>query len=107
MIHLVVEVAYLVVCLGLLVLSVVGWCMITKRLGYTPTAGLLMLVPLVNLFAFLYWAFTESPNERRIRRLEVFGAAHERDQKARSFLSEIQGTEKTPSQFLSELEKQE
>ncbi len=77
--------------LALIVVSTVGWCMIAKRLGYTPLAGLLMLIPGGNFFVFLYWAFSESPNERKIRRLEIT-SSHHRDKNALSFLSNLEGS---------------
>jgi ATP/ADP translocase len=65
--------------LAILILSVIGILMVTfviaccqlaKRLGHEQSAGLLLLIPLVNLVVFFLWAFTESPNEKRIARLK-------------------------------------
>ena len=55
---------------ALAVASIIAWCQIAKRLGYDLYAGLLMLIPVVNLVVFFYGAFWESPNERRIRMLK-------------------------------------
>jgi len=55
---------------ALAVASIIAWCQIAKRLGYDPYTGLLMLIPVANLFVFFCWAFWESPNERRIRSLK-------------------------------------
>ena len=60
----------LVVFVGLGVGSIIAWCQIGKRLGYDLYTGLLMLIPIVNIFVFFSWAFRESPNERRIRALK-------------------------------------
>lgn len=46
---------------------IIACCYLSKRLGYDSYAGLLLLIPLVNVFVFFYWAFKESPNERRLR----------------------------------------
>ena len=47
--------------------SVIACCQLGKRLGYDQYAGLLLLIPGINVFVFFYWAFKESPNERRLR----------------------------------------
>ena len=63
----------LVILVGIAVLCVVviiAWCKLAGRLGYDPMMGILMLIPVVNLVVFLYWAFKESPNEKRIRILK-------------------------------------
>ena len=59
----------------LTVASVAAWCGIAGRLGYDHAFGLVMIVPVVNLLFFFYWAIAESPNEKRIRELESGGAA--------------------------------
>jgi hypothetical protein len=46
---------------------VVACCYLSKRLGYDLYAGLLLVIPVVNVLVFFYWAFNESPNERKIR----------------------------------------
>jgi hypothetical protein len=55
--------------LGLGVFSVVVAVKLAKRLGYDGVAGLLMLLPIVAYVVLAVWAFTESPNERKIRDL--------------------------------------
>lgn len=67
---LLVALLYFVVFPALAVVSIIAWCQIAKRLGYDLYAGLLMLIPVVNLLVFFYWAFRESPNERRIQSLK-------------------------------------
>ncbi len=47
--------------------SIIACYQLGKRLGYDLYAGLLLLIPGVNLFVFCYWAFKESPTERKIR----------------------------------------
>jgi drug/metabolite transporter (DMT)-like permease len=58
------------ICASVGIASIIAWCQIAKRLGYDLYAGLLMLIPVANLCVFFYWAFRESPNERRIRTLK-------------------------------------
>ena len=53
----------------LAITSIIACCQLGKRLGYDPYAGLLLLIPGVNVFIFFYWAFKESPNERKLRML--------------------------------------
>jgi hypothetical protein len=48
---------------------IIACCNLSKRLGYDLYAGLLLIIPVVNVFVFFYWAFKESPNERRLRQL--------------------------------------
>lgn len=54
----------------LAVALVIACCQFAKRLGYEQSAGLLLLIPAVNLIVFLVWAFTESPNEKKIAKLK-------------------------------------
>lgn len=42
------------------VTTIIACCSLGKRLGYDPYAGLLLLIPLVNLFVFFSWAFKGS-----------------------------------------------
>lgn len=46
---------------------IIACCYLSKRLGYDLYTGLLLIIPVVNVFVFFYWAFKESPNERRLR----------------------------------------
>lgn len=48
---------------------IIACCRLGKRLGYDLYAGLLLVIPGINLCTFFYWAFKESPNERRLRQL--------------------------------------
>jgi hypothetical protein len=45
------------------------WASMAQRLGYESTGliGLGMMIPLVNVFLFLFLVFSESPNEQRLR----------------------------------------
>jgi hypothetical protein len=52
------------------ILSIVVSFKLAKRLGYEGTTGLLMMIPVINYIVLAVWAFTESPNERKIRDLE-------------------------------------
>ncbi len=65
-------IAFLIVLLiGLAVSAVfiIGWCMIWKRAGYSWALGLLMMVPLANLVAFLVLAFSRWPVQREAQHL--------------------------------------
>lgn len=42
---------------------------IFRKMGYTPWSGLLSVVPVVNLFWFVYVAMSEWPIERQLARL--------------------------------------
>ena len=52
------------------ILSIVVSFKLAKRLGYEGTTGLLMMIPVINYIVLAVWAFTDSPNERKIRDLE-------------------------------------
>jgi hypothetical protein len=56
--------------LGLSIVGIVVAVKLAKRLGYDGTTGLLMMIPIVNYIVLAVWAFTESPNERKIRDLQ-------------------------------------
>lgn len=55
--------------IALVVTSIIACCHLAKRLGYDLYAGLLLLIPGINVFVFFLWAFKESPNERKLLRL--------------------------------------
>ena len=57
------------VALGAGLISIIAWCMIWKRTGYSWALGLLMLLPLANFIAFLVLAFSKWPVEREVERL--------------------------------------
>jgi hypothetical protein len=46
-------------------------CRIASRMGYSGFAGLLLLIPFVNMVTWVVWAFNESPNERKLRSLRA------------------------------------
>lgn len=48
----------------------IGWRIATKA-GYPGAASLLMLIPLVNIFVYLYFAFSEWPIERELAELRA------------------------------------
>lgn len=59
------------IVLGVLAIAaIIGWCRLAKRLGHEPYMGLLMIIPVVNVVVFFYWAFTESPNEKRLKAMQ-------------------------------------
>lgn len=43
---------------------VIGWCRIASRAGYGALTGLLCIIPVVNVIAFLAFAFGEWPKDR-------------------------------------------
>jgi predicted membrane channel-forming protein YqfA (hemolysin III family) len=57
--------------IGMAVFSIVVAVKLAKRLGYEGTTGLLMMLPVVNYMVLAVWAFAESPNERKIRNLQL------------------------------------
>jgi hypothetical protein len=58
---------WVLVCIGALILSLVINWRIAEKAGFSGAASLLMLIPLVNIFVILYFAFTEWPIEQRLR----------------------------------------
>jgi hypothetical protein len=58
------------------IIYIVACIFMAKRLGYESQPGFLKTLGWIFIFALvgplvlLYWAFTESPNERRLRELE-------------------------------------
>ena len=55
-----------------IVIWIVLWAQLAKRLGYKSTVGIgfLMAVPIVDFFVFLMLALTESPREEELRKLK-------------------------------------
>jgi len=49
---------------------ILACCKLDARLGYDLYAGLLLLIPVVNLVVFVAWAFRVSPREQELRRLK-------------------------------------
>jgi len=58
---------WLLVCIGAVILSIVINWRIAEKAGFSGVASLLMLIPLVNIFVVLYFAFTEWPIEQQLR----------------------------------------
>ncbi len=56
-----------VIGIVLAVISSIPWIRIFRRVGYSPGMGLLMCIPLVNIFVFLVFAYHEWPAEREYR----------------------------------------
>ncbi len=50
---------------GLTLCLTLPWIRIFKRVGHSPLLGVLMFVPLVNIFIFLLFAYHEWPIEHR------------------------------------------
>jgi hypothetical protein len=46
------------------IIAIIPFWRICKRVGFTPWLSLLILVPLANLFFFYYLAFSEWPSQR-------------------------------------------
>ncbi len=61
-----------VVYLAMIVLFIVGYWKIWSKAGFNGAWSLLMLVPLVNLIAFLYLAFADWPIHKRLRNPDTF-----------------------------------
>ena len=61
-----------VVYLAIIVLFIVGYWKIWSKAGFNGAWSLLMLVPLVNLGAFLYLAFAEWPIHKRLGGPDTF-----------------------------------
>lgn len=60
------------VYLGFIFLFVFAYWKIWSKAGFSGAWSLLMLVPLVNLIAFLYLAFAEWPVHKRVGNPDVF-----------------------------------
>jgi hypothetical protein len=43
-----------------------GWAKIFSKAGYSPLLGILMIVPLVGLITFFWFAFSRWPVRRRL-----------------------------------------
>ena len=61
-----------IVYLAIIVLFIVGYWKIWSKAGFNGAWSLLMLVPLVNLIAFLYLAFADWPIHKRLRDPDTF-----------------------------------
>jgi uncharacterized membrane protein len=62
-----------IICIALVILGLVINWKIAEKAGYPGVASLLMLIPLVNLFILLYFAFTEWPITRELREARAGG----------------------------------
>lgn len=60
---------YCAFIIGVVALAIAVWWRIFSKAGFSGVLGLLMLVPLVNLFMILFLAFSEWPIERENRAL--------------------------------------
>jgi len=60
----------LFVGLVVFVLTIVIWCKIFSKAGYSWALGLLMLVPIANLVMMLVLAFSDWPVHRELRLLK-------------------------------------
>ena len=56
--------------IGINVFMVICWCNIVKKLGHPWAMGLIALIPLVGLIHVMILAFSQSPNQTRIRQLK-------------------------------------
>lgn len=54
-----------------LILTVVAWARILRRLGYEPLLALLVFVPFTEVLLLLWVAFRKWPVERRLDSLTV------------------------------------
>ena len=61
-----------VVYLAMIILFIVAYGKIWSKAGFNGAWSLLMLVPLVNLIAFLYLAFAEWPIHKRLANPSTF-----------------------------------
>ncbi|MFN7056622.1 hypothetical protein [Hyphomonas sp.] len=62
----------MVVYLAIIALFIVAYWKIWSKAGFNGAWSLLMLVPLVNLGAFLYLAFAKWPIHERLNNPDVF-----------------------------------
>lgn len=53
------------------IVAVIPWWRIAKKVGYSGAWSLLILVPVVNLIAIYWFAFTEWPLERRAVKVKI------------------------------------
>jgi hypothetical protein len=58
------------IVLVITVLTVIIWCKIFSKAGYSWAMGLLMLVPIANLVMMLVLAFSDWPVQRELRLLK-------------------------------------
>jgi len=63
---------FVVIYLAIIILFIVGYWKIWSKAGFNGAWSLLMLVPLVNLGAFLYLAFADWPIHKKLGGPETF-----------------------------------
>ena len=51
------------------IITLVVYCKIAAKMGYSWALGLLTIVPIVNLVLFIYLAFADWPIHRELRQL--------------------------------------
>ncbi len=61
---------FIFVCILIFIISIIIWCKIFRKTGYSWALGLLMLVPVANLVMFLILAFTKWPIEKELEDLK-------------------------------------
>ncbi len=59
--------------LAIVILFIVAYWKIWSKAGFSGAWSLLMLIPLVNIIAFLYLAFAEWPVHRQLANPDDFG----------------------------------
>jgi len=58
------------VALVVIAITLVVYCKIAAKMGYSWALGLLMLVPIANIVLLLYLAFADWPIHRELRQLK-------------------------------------
>ena len=65
----------LLVYLAAIIITVIAFCKIFAKTGYSWALGLLMLVPIANLIMFLVLAFSDWPILKELRALKQSAAS--------------------------------
>lgn len=58
------------VALIVIAITLVVYCKIAAKMGYSWALGLLMVVPIANIVLLLYLAFADWPIQRELRQLK-------------------------------------
>ncbi len=66
----------LIVIVAILALALVVWGKIFAQAGYSPWLGLTLIVPLVNLIVFIWFAFSKWPVRAELDRLRLNSPTH-------------------------------
>jgi len=61
----------IVVYVAMFAFGVYVYCRVARKAGYSPWAGLWLLVPVANLVVMLIFAFSEWPIEREVKALRA------------------------------------